>query len=112
MSEPYFQDNRVTLYRGDCISAARFFYCPKADKEDRSSDVGAKNTHPTVKPTDLMRYLIRLVVREGGLILDPFLGSGTTAYAAREEGVNCIGIEREEEYLRIAVSRLKQKVLF
>lgn len=73
------------------------------------NSVGAQarlNTHPTVKPIDLMRHLVRLVTPVGGVVLDPFLGSGTTALAASEEGFRCIGIEREAEYLDIAVGRL------
>jgi DNA modification methylase len=64
------------------------------------------SSHPTVKPIDLMRHLVRLVCPPGGQILDPFLGSGTTALAASEEGFRCIGIERELEYLEIAKGRL------
>lgn len=64
------------------------------------------NVHPTVKPIDLMRHLVRLVTPPGGVCLDPFLGSGTTALAASEEGFRCIGIEREAEYLDIAKGRL------
>jgi DNA modification methylase len=60
----------------------------------------------TVKPIDLMRHLVRLVTPNGGTVLDPFLGSGTTALAASEEGFRCIGIERELEYLEIAKGRL------
>jgi hypothetical protein len=64
------------------------------------------NVHPTVKPIDLMRHLVRLVTPTNGVVLDPFLGSGTTALAASEEGFRCIGIEREAEYLEIAKGRL------
>jgi DNA modification methylase len=64
------------------------------------------SSHPTVKPIDLMRHLVRLVTPPGGTVLDPFLGSGTTALAASELGIKCIGIEREAEYLSIAVGRL------
>jgi site-specific DNA-methyltransferase (adenine-specific) len=64
------------------------------------------NHHPTVKPIELMRHLVRLVTPPGGLILDPFVGSGTTALAASEEGFRCIGVDAEAEYLEIAVGRL------
>jgi DNA modification methylase len=64
------------------------------------------NVHPTVKPIDLMRHLVRLVTPPGGVVLDPFLGSGTTCLAASEEGFRSIGIERELEYLEIAKGRL------
>ena len=84
-------------------SAARFFYCAKASKADR----GGENTHPTVKPTDLMRYLCRLVTPPGGVVLDPFMGSGSTGKAAVLEGFRFIGIEREAEYLEIARGRIQ-----
>lgn len=67
-----------------------------------------RNTHPTVKPVDLMRYLLRLVVPPGGVALDPFVGSGTTLVAAWEEGVDAIGHERLPEYHRIAAARLAE----
>ena len=65
-----------------------------------------KNVHPTVKPTDLMRYLCRLVTPPGGVVLDPFTGSGTTGKAALLEGFQFIGIEREQEYIEIASARI------
>lgn len=82
--------------------AARFFYCAKASKADR----GAENVHPTVKPTDLMRYLCRLVTPPGGVVLDPFAGSGSTGKAAILEGFRFVGIEREAEYIEIARARI------
>lgn len=83
-------------------SAARFFYCAKASKSDR----GTENNHPTVKPTDLMRYLCRLVTPPGGTVLDPFMGSGSTGKAAALEGFNFIGCELSTEYLAIAQARI------
>ncbi len=83
--------------------AARFFYCAKASKADR----GEGNGHPTVKPTELMRYLCRLVTLPGGVVLDPFMGSGSTGKAAVLEGFSFIGIEREAEYLEIARQRVQ-----
>lgn len=88
--------------RADSGSAARFFYCAKASKADR--DEG--NHHPTVKPTDLMRYLCRLITPPGGIVLDPFMGSGSTGKAAVLEGFSFIGIERELEYIEIARARI------
>ena len=88
-------------YGADSGSAARFFYTAKASKDDR--DKG--NTHPTVKPTDLMAYLCRLVTPPGGIVLDPFMGSGTTGKAALSEGFSFIGIERDAEYYAICESR-------
>lgn len=79
--------------RGDGGTAARFFYAAKADADDR---LGSK--HPTVKPVDLMQYLVRLVTPKGGTVLDPFGGTGTTGEAAWREGRNAILIEREPEY--------------
>ena len=66
-----------------------------------------RNNHPTVKPTDLMRYLCRLVTPPDGTVLDPFMGSGSTGKAAVLEGLRFIGIEREEEYCEIAKARIK-----
>lgn len=83
-------------------SAARFFYCTKASTKDR----GPGNDHPTVKPTALMRYLVKLVTPPGGRVLDPFMGSGSTGKAAILEGFRFIGIEREAEYLEIARARI------
>lgn len=83
--------------------AQRFFYSAKASKADR----GDGNNHPTVKPTDLMRYLCRLVTPPGGIVLDPFMGSGSTGKAARLEGFQFVGIEREEQYFKIAKERVK-----
>ena len=112
---------------GDSGTYSRFFLVPKADRTDRepvlrtdrelpfdefNRNVGntiarrRENSHPTVKPTDLMRHLVRLVTPTGGLVLDPFLGSGTTAVAAEMEGFAWVGIEREAEYVAIAEARL------
>lgn len=90
----------------DTGSAARFFYCAKASKSDR----GEGNNHPTVKPTDLMRYLCRLVTPPGGLVLDPFTGSGSTGKAAKLEGFQFIGFELSEEYVAIARARIDEAV--
>jgi len=112
--------------------SARFFYCAKASKADRDAGcegidarfaptmgngIGGKehdpvtatpkhNHHPTVKPTDLMRYLCRLVTPLNGVVLDPFMGSGSTGKAAALEGFSFIGIEREAEYVAIAQARI------
>jgi DNA modification methylase len=83
-------------------SAARFFYTAKASRDDRSDG----NNHPTVKPTDLMRYLCRLVTPPSGTVLDPFMGSGSTGKAAMLEGFEFIGIEREPQYFAIAEQRI------
>lgn len=86
----------------DSGSAARFFYSSKADATDR---IGSK--HPTVKPVDLMQYLVRLVTPPGGTVLDPFAGTGTTGEAAYREGFNAILIEREAEYQHDISERMR-----
>jgi site-specific DNA-methyltransferase (adenine-specific) len=95
-------DEAGSTFHGDKGSAARFFYCAKATRKDR----GDGNNHPTVKPTDLMRYLARLVTPPGGAVLDPFAGSGSTGKACALEGFEFIGIEREAEYVEIARARI------
>ncbi len=123
-----------TFTYGDAGSAARFFYCAKASAADRddglsgmdavATRIGAeghtinpmtgreivniprRNHHPTVKPTDLMRYLCRLVTPPGGVVLDPFMGSGSTGKAAMLEGFRFVGVEREAEYVAIARARI------
>ncbi|MGS0573479.1 DNA-methyltransferase [Xanthomonas oryzae pv. oryzicola] len=116
-------------------SAARFFYCAKASKADRDEGLEAftktsggmasntsgqhitrrdadyapaprANNHPTVKPTDLMRYLCRLVTPAGGIVLDPFMGSGSTGKAAALEGFAFVGIEMDPAYAAIAEARI------
>jgi site-specific DNA-methyltransferase (adenine-specific) len=128
--------NTGNMHRfGDSGSAARFFYCAKASKRDRDEgcegmearttkafeggqiasaktpeamggERTTRNHHPTVKPTDLMRYLCRLVTPPGGTVLDPFMGSGSTGKAAMLEGFDFIGIERDPEYVKIAEARI------
>jgi len=87
---------------------SRFFYCPKTSKAERNE--GTDNNHPTVKPTDLMLYLVRLVTPKGGTTLDPFMGSGSTGKAAVRGGFDFIGIEREKEYMEIAESRINYEI--
>lgn len=84
-------------------SAARFFYTAKASRDER----GDGNNHPTVKPVDLMRYLVRLVTPPGGLVVDCFMGSGTTGVAAFLEGFQFIGIELNPEYAALAERRIR-----
>jgi DNA modification methylase len=67
---------------------------------------GARNGHPTVKPVQLMRYLVHMVTPPGGVVLDPFTGSGTTGIAAIQEGFHFVGVEREDEYIAIARARI------
>lgn len=120
---------------GDSGGASRFFYCAKASKGERNlgcdelepkqQDVGRKegnpggdnprnrgvkkrtNFHPTVKPIQLMEYLIKLVTKQKAIVLDPFLGSGTTAIACLRTNREWIGIEKESEYIQIANARIK-----
>jgi site-specific DNA-methyltransferase (adenine-specific) len=89
---------------GDTGSAARFFYCAKASKSER----GEGNTHPTVKPLALMRWMIRLVTPEGGRVLDPFAGSGSTLVAATLEGREAVGVELNAEHCEIIKRRLAE----
>lgn len=95
--------------------ASKFFYCPKVSVKERNKGLGdefgsmeapAKNFHPTVKPVELMKYLIRLVSRESSTILDPFMGSGATGIAANLLGRNFIGCEKEKDYYDIAYARI------
>jgi len=119
----------------DSGSASRFFYCAKASKSERNKGLEGfeekqqdesrkegnpggdnprnrgvnktQNFHPTVKPVKLMRYLCRLITPKGGVILDPFMGSGTTGIGAKLEGFEFIGIEMNEEYMEIAEARIE-----
>ena len=132
---PNYKEGTDTL-RGhsDSGGASRFFYVAKASKRDRNEGLDAlqdksrptmgngigdqpnqqiannKNFHPTVKPTDLMRQLVRLVTPPGGVVLDPFTGSGSTGKAAILEGFEFIGCELTEEYLPIIQGRLNHAV--
>jgi hypothetical protein len=91
--------------------ARRIFYCGKATKSDRDEGLeGESNTHCTVKPCELMRYLCRLITPPGGIILDPYMGSGSTGKAAHLEGFQFIGIEKEPEYVEIARARIAAAV--
>ena len=84
------------------LSLNEFFFVPKPGKKERDG-----NPHPTAKPVALMRHLVRLVTPPGGIVLDPFMGSGTTALAARAEGMDFIGMEREGEFFETARRRLE-----
>jgi site-specific DNA-methyltransferase (adenine-specific) len=118
----------------DSGSAARFFYCAKANQQDRNegcenlppkrdsdrtledgvggdnprnrSNNARRNHHPCVKPTALMRYLCRLVTPPGGIVLDPFMGSGSTGKGAIAEGFSFVGCELDPEYVEIARARI------
>jgi site-specific DNA-methyltransferase (adenine-specific) len=87
--------------RTDSGSAARFFYTAKASRAERQGV-----THPTVKPLDLMAYLCRLVTPPGGIVLDPYMGSGTTIKAAVSEGFHAVGIELDPENYAMAQHRM------
>lgn len=89
----------ATASMGD---ASRYFYCPKAKKKDKGPD----NKHPTVKPTELMKYLCKLITPPGGTVIDPFMGSGSTGVAALAEGFGFVGIEKEREYFETAANRI------
>ncbi|WP_060483359.1 site-specific DNA-methyltransferase [Pseudomonas sp. NBRC 111119] len=122
---------RDAFARGDSGSAARFFYCAKASRADGNDGLHSDgqpavaahatmrereqadwpkrngNHHPTVKPTDLMAYLCQLVTPAGGIILDPFMGSGSTGKATMREGFQFVGCELDPEYLAIAKARIE-----
>lgn len=92
-------------YLGQSGGASRFLYVAKASTEERNrGTVG--NTHPTVKPVELMRWLCRLITPPGGLVLDPFVGSGSTGIAALRESFSFVGIDNEPEYVAIARARI------
>ena len=95
-------------HKGDQGSAARFFYCPKASKKDRNEGLleGETSTHPTVKPTALMQYLCRLITPTGGVVLDLYMGSGSTGKAAVKEGLSFVGIEMNPDYVDICHHRI------
>ncbi len=89
--------------------ASRFFYCAKASSSERNRGL-EKNTHPTVKPISLMKYIITLLAPPANPIcLDPFMGSGSTGVACKELGIDFIGIEKEKEYIEIAEKRIYYK---
>jgi len=92
----------------DSGGASRFFYVAKAPTVERPREGGI--AHPTVKPLDLMRWLVRLVTPPGGVVLEPFAGSGTTAEACVIEGFKCLAIEREADYLPLIVQRLTKPI--
>lgn len=96
--------NAVGTEHDDTGGASRFFYTAKAGRKERPQVNGV--THPTVKPLALMRWLVRLVTPPGGLVCDPFAGTGTTAEACQAEGLRCIAIEREPDYLPLITARL------
>lgn len=93
----------------DVGGASRFFYVAKADRAQRNAGLprGQRNGHPTVKPLALMRHLVRLVTPPGGVVLDPFAGSGTTLLAALEEGLEAVGMERWAPFFDLACLRVK-----
>lgn len=131
----YWPANLTLSHAPDCPAGlidapvagpSRLFYCAKTSKQERETGCEplpgrqlqiyngshhkprfAKNTHPTVKPVALMRWLVKLVTPRGGVVLDPFTGSGSTGIAALLEGRQFIGIERETEYVQIARARLE-----
>jgi DNA modification methylase len=96
------------LHDGVSQDWARYFYCAKASRLDRDEGLDKKNDHPCVKPTELMRWLCRLVKPPvGGLILDPFCGSGSTGKAAVLEGLDFVGIDTDQHYCEMAKARIK-----
>jgi hypothetical protein len=102
-------------YEQEDLDYAPFYYCAKASKSERNEGLDGgresrKNFHPTVKPIKLMEYLIKMVTPKGGVVLDPFMGSGTTGCACVKNGYKFVGIEMTEEYIPIAEARIKAHV--
>jgi site-specific DNA-methyltransferase (adenine-specific) len=96
---------------GDIGGASRFFYQAKAAKKERPVYIdadGNKIAHPTVKPLDLVRYLVKMVTPPGGTVLDPFIGSGTTSEAAIIDGFNWVGVEMTKEYIPLIEQRVER----
>ena len=100
----YNQEN-INEFKPNEGGASRFFYCAKASKREK----GECNTHPTVKATKLMSYLITMITPTNGIVLDPFMGSGSTGVAAIKLGLHFIGIEYDREYFDIANKRINVK---
>jgi site-specific DNA-methyltransferase (adenine-specific) len=90
---------------GDAGGVSRYFYTPKASRAERTEDGSIQNQHPTVKPIDLMEWLVTLVSAEGQIVVDPFAGSGTTCKAAKQLGRSFIGIEQSAEWCDVARAR-------
>ena len=106
-------------FHADKGGASRFFYCAKASKREREAGCamvralnGRKrgNHHPTVKPVALMQHLVKLVTPPGGVVIDPFAGSGTTGVAAMQEGMRAVLIEREPEYTEVIEAKLRREM--
>ena len=99
-----FEDNK--------IGASRFFYCAKSSKSERTHNDTVKNSHPTIKPLKLMEYLCTLTkTPTGGVVLDPFMGSGTTGVACKDLNRDFIGIELDETYFNIAKQRIENHLI-
>jgi site-specific DNA-methyltransferase (adenine-specific) len=121
---------------GDTGGASRYFYVAKPSPAERNEgledcysvnvndgrktsidnpyqrgDTPRQNTHPTVKPIELMRYLLRLITPPGGTVIDPFMGSGTTGIACELEGLKFVGVELDPAYCDIAVKRMTARCL-
>jgi site-specific DNA-methyltransferase (adenine-specific) len=99
--------NTQSKGHNDKGGASRFFYVAKVSKAERNAGIEDKNNHPTVKPINLMTYLCRLITPTGGIVLDPFMGSGSTGIAARLEGFKFCGMEMDKDYFDIASARIE-----
>jgi len=115
--ESWFGGGNSRVY-ADAGTATRFFpqfeaanppflYCPKESPRGRTLDGRLDNPHPTVKPLRLFRWLVRMVTPPGGIVLDPYIGSGTTAHAALAEGMRFVGIERDASHHETATARVR-----
>jgi DNA modification methylase len=131
--EPYFKEFKAGNKDVYYDESKRFFFVPKPSQKERNwglnkddldldieeskdahlEDTDRPNIHPTIKPIDLMRYLVKLVTPQDGLCMDPYVGSGTTAIACKAEKINYIGIDQDENYVKIAEARIKaEPVIF
>jgi hypothetical protein len=105
-SEGVFGHRKQGQLHNDIGGASRFFYCAKASTSERNAGLQSRNKHPTVKPIELMKWLITLVTPPNGVILDPFCGSGSTGIAALQLKCSFVGIDNDPESVEIAKQRL------
>lgn len=102
-----FGGERLEGFKPGSGGPSRFYYTPKADRDERTAGGRVENDHPTVKPIDLIRWYIRLTTAEGQRVLDPFLGSGTTAIAGMRENRHVVGIEKNHDFVDTARERIR-----
>jgi len=101
-----YDGERTVHSFNDTGGPSRYFYTSKASRAERTLDGRIANAHPTVKPQDLMEWLVKLATREGQIVLDPFAGSGTTCAAAKDLGRQFVGIEKQAKWADVARVRV------